>query len=158
MIALTNLTPPQSLLSAGDGRCSVGWVSPRTASSLGVVTSLPVYLAPLAAWATFVVAVTAAMTAVTMRRRRAITVWRAWSGAAGAVCLTEWNPRRLRHEAHSWAAFPRHRHLGRRVAVAAVGRGPRPLWMEPALPGMREMYRDEFGFVDSPGSRWMVLN
>ena len=157
VIALTNLTPPPAELVARRRRTLLYAVAITAYSVVLVITTrLPTYVAPLAAWATFVVAITAAMAALTARRRRDISVRRAWRGPAGAVCMIEWDPKSQRHEAYSWAAFPRHRHLGPLVAAAVMSRGRRPLWIEPALPGLREMYRSRYGFVDDPVSRWDV--
>lgn len=157
VVAVTNLTPPVAEVVARwrrtliYGSCLV--VYSVVLARLGV----PFYAAPVIAWATLILAAAGATVGVNLAHRRHIGMWRAWRGVDGAVCAIEWNPKRRRYEAHSWAAFRRHRRLGGPVADAAIGDGPRPLWLEPALPGLRERYRRRYGFLDDSESRWMYL-
>ncbi len=158
VIALTNLTPALTELLARWRRTLIYGASIAAYTvALVAVQGVPIYIALPVAWGTFAIAVTAALVWLGLAHRRHITVWRAWRGIDGAVCMIEWNPKRQRYEAHSWAAFRRHRHLGGPVADAAISHAPRPLWIEPALPELREMYRLSYGFADDPTSRWMYL-
>lgn len=158
VIALTNMTPPPRELVSRWRRtlisgAAIGAYSVVLVAGLG----LPLYLGLILAWATFLFAYTYALVLLGMLRRRSTTMWRTWRGLDGAVCIIEWSPKRQRYEAHSWAAFRRHRHLGGPVAQAAISQGPRPLWIEPALPTLRTLYRARYGFVDDRDSRWMYL-
>ncbi len=157
VIALTNLTPALSELVARWRRTLMCGIAIAAYGAALVALGLPIYLAPLVAWGTLAVAVTAALVGMGLARQRHLSVWRAWSGIDGAVCMIEWSPKRQRYEAHSWAAFRRHRHLGGPVADAAISHAPRPLWIEPALQELRTMYRLSYGFADDLTSRWMYL-
>jgi hypothetical protein len=138
-VALTNLTPPPTELA-------VRWRTTLIygAFSLGYAVALawwgfPAVIAPIGGWVAMVLVFTAAYVGVGLVRGADQHVWRAWRGLAGAVCIVYWDAKRQRYEAHSWAAFPRHHHLGRAVGQAALDSGLRPLWLKPALPRLRDL-------------------
>ncbi|MBK8460758.1 MAG: hypothetical protein IPL43_11745 [Micropruina sp.] len=155
--ALTNLTPPPSQWWARRAPLAAVLVTFLAGvSALAVIADLPWALAAIAAAVLIVGAHTVAFIVPDLIHRRHTTMWRAYHGHATAVCVTQWNPRRARHELHSWAAFPRGRGLGGPVARTAIAGTPRPLWLHPATASLRELYRTH-GFLDHPGTSWMVL-
>ena len=91
-------------------------------------------------------------------RWRTDDMWHVRNGMDGAVILTGWSSRRRRQELHTWATFRHHRGLGRLVLAAALKDAPRPLWLEPATPGLAGFYATGGAEPDPAGSHWMVLN
>ena len=84
-------------------------------------------------------------------------MWHVRDGADGAVILTQWVGRHDRQELHTWATFRHHRGLGQHVLDAAWTEAPRPLWLDPATPSLREFYLAKGAIPDPDGSRWLVL-
>ncbi len=86
-------------------------------------------------------------------------VWFIRDGLNGSLVLGGWTksipaPGRG-YWLHTWAAWPRHHGLGRVVGEAALTEAPRPLWILPATPELRELYA-RVGAVPH-GPRWMVI-
>lgn len=156
-VVLTNLTPPPREVvdrwrrTGVYGACWVLFVVALIWFGVPWYASMPL------AWLGFAVLWTGTFSAEQRRVGSDLEVWRGWSGAAGAVCSVQWNPRRQRHEIHSWAAFPRGRGLGTPVLRTAIAQAPRPLWLRPATPELRSKYRGH-GFRDVPSTPWMKLD
>lgn len=156
VVTLTNFTPPPHEWRSRWRRTPIYFALFGVTAWELAWLGIPYVLAPVLAAVLLVGAFTLGTAALDYRHRKDIRMWRLWDGRAGAVCVVQWNPRRQRHELHSWAAFPRRRGRGGVVARAAISEGPRPLWLDPATSRLPDHYRS-YGFVDAPGTRWMNL-
>ena len=90
-------------------------------------------------------------------RWRTDDMWHVRDGVDGALILISWNRRLRRHELHTWASFRHHRGLARLVVDAAFQDAPRPFWLDPATPSLREFYTAKGARPGPAGSRWMVV-
>ena len=125
-----------------------------------VVAALPpgvsTWWALLVAPSLFFISMAAAIAVVILKEP---DVWFVRDGLRASLVLGGWTkavptPDRG-YWLHSWAAWPRRHGLGRIVATAALAETPRPLWLLPATPELRELYA-QAGAVPH-GARWMVI-
>lgn len=99
----------------------------------------------------------ATVASVIVFRFTCVDAWHARSGWDAAWIQCSRAGRRGGYQLHSWSSWRHGQGLGRAVAEAALAQAPRPLWVEPATVGLRQLYLEHGALPGEGEARWVVF-